>query len=124
MDDISVKRLTEVYPELSRRIVRLDSILAPQGVNIRVIQSLRPYSVQMALWRQGRDAAGNVVDRSKVVTNAKPGQSWHTYGCAVDVAPFYGGVPDWNVQHPVWKQIEQAGESLGLVSGAEWRTFP
>jgi peptidoglycan L-alanyl-D-glutamate endopeptidase CwlK len=124
MDDISLKRLAEIYPELARRVVRMDAILAPQGVITRVVQSLRPYSVQMTLWRQGRDAAGNIIDKSKVVTNARPEQSWHTYGCAVDVAPFIGGVPDWNVAHPVWKLIEETGESLGMVSGAEWRTFP
>lgn len=128
MDDISTRRLAEVYPELARRIVRLDGILTQQGIIIRVVQSLRPYSVQMTLWRQGRDAAGNVIDRSKVVTNARPEQSWHTYGCAVDVAPdnpsLPGYQPDWNVTHPSWKQIEEGGESLGMVSGADWRTFP
>lgn len=128
MDDVSLKRVAEIYPELARRVVSMDEILAPQGVIIRVTQGLRPYAVQMALWRQGRDAAGNIVDRSKVVTNARPEQSWHTYGCAVDVAPdnpsLPGYQPDWNVMHPAWKQIEEAGESLGLVSGAEWRTFP
>jgi peptidoglycan L-alanyl-D-glutamate endopeptidase CwlK len=124
MDDISTRRLNEIYPELAKRVTNLIDILAAGGMNVRVVQSLRPYCTQMTLWRQGRDGAGNIVDKSKVVTNARPEQSWHTYGCAVDLAPFHGGLPDWNLMHPGWKKIEETGESLGLVSGAEWRTFP
>jgi len=28
--------------------------------------------------------------------------------------------PDWNLQHPVWQRMVQAGESLGLYSGSEF----
>ncbi len=41
-------------------------------------------------------------------------------GLAVDVAPFDGGIPDWNRSHPAWQRIIAVGESVGLVSGSEW----
>lgn len=124
MDAISETRLLEVHPRLAELVRSMAEILAGQGIQIRVVQSLRSWKEQAALYAEGRDANGSVVDESKVVTNAKPGTSWHNFGLAVDVAPFNEGIPDWNVNHPVWKQIVSAGESVGLTSGSGWRTFP
>lgn len=92
--------------------------LEAEGIVIRVTQSLRPWATQEALYAQGRTAPGSIV------TNAEPGFSWHNFGLAVDVAPFDGALPDWNITHPVWQRLVSVGDSLGLLSGAEWRTFP
>jgi len=100
------------------------TMLLEEGIEIRVVQALRSWAEQAALYAKGRDANGNIVDKSQVVTNARPGYSYHNFGLAVDVAPFDGGIPDWNANHPVWKRIVQVGTSLGLAAGAEWRTFP
>ena len=125
MDAISESRLTEVHPLLASKIRQMADILAQSGVTLRVTQGLRSWTQQLSLWLKGRDPNGTVIDRSKVVTNAAPGHSWHNFGLAVDVVPMDNvGQPDWNVNHPVWKQIVSVGTSLGLVAGAEWRTFP
>jgi peptidoglycan L-alanyl-D-glutamate endopeptidase CwlK len=100
------------------------TMLLEEGIEIRVVQALRSWTEQAALYAKGRDVNGNIVDMSQVVTKAKPGHSYHQVGLAVDVSPFNEGVPDWNSSHPVWKRIVQVGESLGLYSGAEFRTFP
>jgi peptidoglycan LD-endopeptidase CwlK len=118
MDQTSEARLIEVHPKLAEKVRSMAEILAAEGIQIRVVQSLRSWTEQAALYAQGRTEPG------QVVTNAKPGTSWHNYGLAVDVAPFDGGIPDWNADHPVWKRIVAVGESVGLVSGSEWRTFP
>lgn len=124
MDALSEARLAEVHPKLADLVRKMADQLAEENINIRVVQSLRTYREQAALYAEGRDADGNVVDKSKVVTNAKPGTSWHNYGLAVDVAPFDGGIPDWNASHPAWQRIVAIGEGVGLVSGSTWRTFP
>lgn len=125
MDNVSEERLELVHPELARRIRQMADMLELEGVHIRVTQGLRSWTEQMNLWLKGRDIQGNVIDANKVVTKARPGYSWHQFGLAVDVVPIDAvGQPDWNVDHPVWKRIVQVGESLGLVSGSEWRTFP
>ena len=125
MDAISESRLAEVHPLLASKIRQMADTLAQSGVTIRVTQGYRSWTQQLALWLKGRDRTGAVVDKSQVVTNAQPGHSWHNFGLAVDVAPMDNtGQPDWDVNHPVWKQIVAVGESLGLVAGAEWRTFP
>lgn len=124
MDAISESRLGEVYPPLAEKIRQMYQMLETENIEIRVTQSLRSWAEQAALYAEGRDANGNIVDQSKVVTDAKPGDSYHNYGLAVDVAPFDAGIPDWDINHPAWKRIVAVGESLGLDSGSQWRTFP
>lgn len=118
LDTISEKRLSEVYPGLADKVRTMASQLETEGIDIRVTQSLRPMAEQEALYAQGRTAPGDVV------TNARAGYSWHNFGLAVDVAPLTPQGPDWNVAHPVWGRIVAIGTSLGLMAGAEWRTFP
>lgn len=124
MNAISESRLQEVHPKLAERVRSMAEMLLLENITIQVTQSLRSWAEQKALYDEGRDADGNVTDKSRIVTNAKPGYSYHNFGLAVDVAPFASGIPDWNVNHPVWKRIVSVGESVGLVSGSTWRSFP
>lgn len=56
-----------------------------------------------------------------MVTNAKPGDSYHQYGLAVDVVPTaYKSMPDWNPTGPYWVRIGVIGEGLGLTWGGRW----
>ncbi len=124
MDSLSEARLQLVNPELAGKIRRMADMLALEGIVIKVTQGLRSWTEQMNLWLKGRDKYGSVVDKSKIVTNAAPGHSYHNFGLAVDVAPFNGTDPDWNRDHPAWKRIVAVGTSLGLTAGAEFRSFP
>lgn len=124
MDKISEAHLAEVNPKLAERVRQMADMLATENIAIRVVQGLRSWSRQQELWQQGRDPEGLIVDISKVVTDAPAGHSWHNFGLAADVAPFDSGIPDWNANHPAWKRIVSVGESVGLVAGAKWRTFP
>lgn len=118
MNAISEARLKEVHPKLAERVRSMAEVLLGESIEIQVTQSLRSCKEQAALYAQGRTAPGSIV------TNAKPGHSWHNFGLAVDVAPFNGGIPDWNANHPVWKRIVAVGQSVGLLPGSSWRTFP
>lgn len=119
MDSVSEGRLQWVHPHLAEKIRQMAQILDGESVILRVTQGLRTWSEQAALYAQGRTAPG------KIVTNAAPGHSWHNFGLACDVAPMnQAGQPDWNTSHPVWQRIVYLGTSLGLESGAQWRTFP
>lgn len=124
MDSISEARLQEVHPRLADRVRQMAQMLETENIIIRVTQSLRSWKEQESLYNEGRDAEGATIDQKRVVTNAKPGHSYHNFGLAVDVAPFDGGIPDWNLDHPAWKRIVAVGKSVGLESGSEWRTFP
>lgn len=124
MDANSEARLSEVHPKLAEKVRSMAEMLALENIDIRVVQGLRTWDEQAKLYAQGRDGIGNVISPKQVVTNAKPGHSYHNLGLAVDVAPFDGGIPDWNNNHPAWKRIVAIGETVGLISGSEWRTFP
>lgn len=123
MDSISEARLHEVMPALADKISQLASQLAVEHIIFRVTQALRTWVAQDKLYAQGRAMPG------PIVTNVPGGYSWHNFGCAIDLVPMgmenHNGViaPDWNAEHPVWKRIVSVGLSLGLTSGATWRTF-
>ncbi len=128
MDAISQSRLSEVCPELARRVSQLAGLLETEGITIRVTQGLRSWDQQAELYAKGRDADGNVVNHSLIVTNAPPGHSFHNFGLAVDVVPddpsLAGFQADWNTLHPAWKRIIAIAPSSGLLDGASFRSFP
>lgn len=122
MDTVSEARLQSVYPPLADRVRRMAEMLALEGIEIRVVQAFRTTAEQQALYEQGRSREG------KIVTNCPGGHSYHNFGLAVDCCPSMHapGQPfaaDWNPEHPAWKRMEAVGQSLGLDSGATWRTF-
>lgn len=123
MEPVSEARLQEVMPALAVQIRQMDTILRLENIEIRVVQALRSWQQQDALYAQGRTTPGDIV------TNCKGGMSYHNFGLAVDCTPSINGVdaayiPDWNANHPAWKRMEAVGQSLGLDSGATWRSFP
>jgi len=118
LSNISLARLAAVEPHLAERIKQLDA-LAPE-LNIQVTQGLRTWNEQNDLYSQGRTTVGSIV------TDAPAGYSWHNFGLGVDVVPedVAVGQPDWNTSHPAWNRIVVLAPSVGLVSGATWRSFP
>lgn len=122
MDSISEARLQNLHPQLASRIRQMALILESEHIEIRVTQALRTVAEQNTLYAQGRTVPG------ARVTNCPGGYSWHNFGLAVDCCPStntpdHPFVPDWNENHPTWKRMEAVGQSLGLDSGATWRTF-
>jgi hypothetical protein len=122
MDAGSEAKLQNVFPPLADCVRRMATMLEQEGIVIRVVQGLRSWAEQDALYAQGRTAPGNIV------TNCRGGQSYHNFGLAVDCAPSKKGPgqpfdPDWNEQNPAWQRLIAVGQSVGLDSGATWRTF-
>lgn len=105
-------------PQLAALVRQMADQLALENITIRVTQGLRTWMDQDKLYAIGRILPG------REVTKAKGGESWHNYGCAVDVAPFDEGIPDWDLDHPAWARIVALGESLGLRSGISWKDEP
>src|SRR4051812_26355108 len=113
MDTSSETRLSKVHPELAKRVRLVADALKSRGIEIHVVQGLRTFAEQDALFAQGRTTKG------KKVTNARGGQSNHNFGLAVDVCPFKGGQPQWNDQK-AFKAIGQEAKKLGLEWGGDW----
>ena len=91
-----------------------------EGIDLLVTSTYRDDEAQAALYAQGRTTKG------RIVTNARPGESWHNWRCAVDVVPMRYGKPVWSTSGPdakLWNRIGAIGESCGLEWAGRWTTF-
>lgn len=115
IENISEKRIKTLQTPVARKARRLLERAAANGVNLRVTSAFRSYRMQRELYAQGRTKPG------KVVTRAKPGQSWHNFGLAFDVVEIRGGRAMW--ENSKWPEIGQWGKELGLEWGGDWKSF-
>ena len=113
----SQKRLDKVHPNLAQAVTAVINTLAAEGLKVEVVQGLRTFAEQDALFAQGRTKPG------KKVTKAKGGQSNHNYGLAVDLCPFVGTQPQWE-DEAGFARIGAAGKTQGLKWGGDWPNFP
>lgn len=98
---------------LIRELIR---IAAQEGIQLVVTEGVRSEARQQELYDRGRTN-----DKPKV-TNALPGNSWHQYGLAADVAIVKNakGQPHWPPDLSLWGRIGAIGESLGLRWGGNF----
>lgn len=90
------------------------------GIDLIVTSTLRDFAAQAVLYAQGRTAPG------RIVTNARPGESFHNFRVAFDVVPVVGGKPVWGTEGKdgeLWQQVGEIGESLGLEWAGRWKSF-
>lgn len=96
-------------------------ILAKHGVTAEVISGLRSYQQQAALYAQGRTKPG------KIVTNARPGSSWHNYGLAIDLGLFKDGKyldsANPKLADKVYSELGALAKSMGIEWAGYWTTF-
>jgi len=115
------KRLEDLYPPLATLALQILAKSETVGIPIRITNTLRTHEEQASLYAQGRTAPG------PIVTQAKPGYSYHNYGLAFDFVILAGTVPtysdrvDWN-KNEYWdyKEVGEIGKSLGLNWGGDW----
>jgi LAS superfamily LD-carboxypeptidase LdcB len=116
MNTASQNRLSKVHPRLAAGVTAMIEALASQGLTVEVVQGLRTYAEQDALFAQGRTKPG------QVVTKAKGGQSNHNFGLAVDLCPFVNGKPQWN-DNAGFIRIGAEAAKHGLQWGGDWKKF-
>ena len=114
---INSRSLDELVPPAKERVEEFLRLCALNHIDLLVTSTYRDNESQQALYDQGRTKAG------KVVTNAKAGDSWHNWRCAVDVVPLVNGKPNWDGSDPVWTKLGELGEQAGLEWAGRWRTF-
>jgi len=114
---INSRNLNDLAPPVKLRVERLMGLCVANNIDLLITSTYRDKDSQDALYAQGRTAPG------KIVTNAKGGESYHNYKCAVDVVPLVNGKPDWDGSHPVWAKIGELGKTAGLEWAGEWKKF-
>jgi len=102
------RSLNDLRPECRRLVDPWLDDCAAAEIDLLVTCTLRSMQDQAILYAQGRTTPG------PVVTNAKPGQSAHNYGLALDVVPLIHGKPDWSGNSPVWTEVANLGQARGL----------
>ena len=115
VDSRSEKTIATLLPEvqpIARALVQKSSDV---GITIKIINGLRTYEEQDALYAQGRTAPGNIV------TNARGGHSNHNFGIAFDIGVFEGN--KYLPESPKYKTVGALGIDLGLEWGGNWKTI-
>lgn len=130
-DTISVARVAALHPLIRDEVAALINKVEagfPSTVAIRVVQGLRTFEEQAALYAQGRTKPG------PIVTNAKPGHSYHSYGLAIDFAILYDKdgngtfeALSWDLDYDFdkdgasdWQEVVRVFTSVGYEWGGTW----
>lgn len=128
MDKITLERIEKLHPlvrEEVKEIIKVcDEALAGRA-KVRITQGLRTFAEQKHLYSLGRTKPG------RKVTNAKPGQSIHNYGLAVDICLIIDGktaswdtAKDWdNDRIADWYECVKIFARYGWNWGGNWIKF-
>ena len=114
---INSRNLSDLVPVCKDRAERFLNLANAAGIDLLVTSTYRDLESQAALFAQGRSKPG------AIVTNARPGQSWHNWRCAFDVVPLRNGKPVWGTSGPdgdLWRKIGEMGEAAGLEWAGRW----
>jgi len=114
-DTISQSRLLTLHPKV-RDDFKLFIEEAEKGLDIklRITSALRSFAIQEELYSQGRTKKGNII------TNAKPGSSFHNYGLAVDLVRMDGANADWSFD---LSKLLPYADKYGIDWGGNWKKF-
>lgn len=109
------RSLDDLMPVVADRAREFLKRCQAAGLSVIITSTLRTYPEQDILYAQGRRHAG------KIVTNAKPGFSWHNHGCAFDVA---FKLPDGSITWDgAWALVGELGRSVSLAWGGDFKSF-
>lgn len=128
LDKPSMDRILKLHPLLRKEAVKIlsEAQEALTGrASLRITFTLRTFAEQQAIYNQGRTKPG------KIVTNAKPGQSIHNYGLAIDIVLIIDGKEaswdtkkDWdNDKQSDWMEVVRIFKKYGWTWGGDWRSF-
>lgn len=129
MNPRNTKAIATLHPDIredvTKGVEKADLILTGFAKMI-IVQSLRTFPEQDALYAQGRTKTG------PKVTNARGGWSYHNFGLAIDFCLQLNGkdiswdtVKDWDGDGvPDWNEVVKVFEDLGFKWGKAFNDLP
>lgn len=128
IDSISIERLNRLHPRLRDEALTLYSLACQRltgRASVRVVQGYRTFSEQATIYGQGRSRPG------AVISNAKPGSSFHNYGLAFDFCLLIDGkevswdiAKDWDADGVLdWREVVDVFEAAGWAWGGRWKSI-
>ena len=124
----SVKKILQLHPKLRDEAMcilkDIVGVLTSRAWFI-VTSTYRSTDEQQRLYNIGRTTPG------RIVTNARPGHSYHNYGLALDGALLIDGKTiswdfekDWdNDRRADWFEVVQVFKEYGWEWGGDWKNF-
>lgn len=115
--------LNEAVRRGAQRLVELSK---KENVEIRITSGYRSYAEQQELYNQGRTAKSKAAGE-KIVTNAKPGTSYHNHSLAIDFVLVNSGY-DMGADFDEdgisdWIEVVSVAKLLGFEWGGDWKSF-
>lgn len=120
---INSRDLKDLLPDVEQQVRAFISQCETRGIQILVTSTYRDEESQAKLYAQGRTLPGSIV------TNAKPGESFHQYCVAFDCVPLVQGKPLWTVYDtndkllPEWEVLKEVAARVGLEWAGSWLHF-
>lgn len=114
-DTISESRLQTLHPKVKNDFkLFIEEAEKALDIKLRITSALRSFAIQEELYSQGRTKKG------KIITNAKPGSSFHNYGLAVDLVRMDGANVDWNFD---LSKLQPFADKYDIDWGGSWKKF-
>lgn len=128
--DKSVKNMgSGIHPVVKESALEMIKRAYEEGIYVQISAGYRSMEEQAKLYGQGRLGYSyngkNYSNMSKPkVTNAKPGQSYHNFGLAIDyfISSDDGRRALWTVDDQ-WRRVAEIGKELGFAWGGDWKNF-
>jgi peptidoglycan L-alanyl-D-glutamate endopeptidase CwlK len=115
-DARSSENLSGLHPRVQNLALILLQRALEAEIIIKIISGMRTIEEQDKIYAKGRTAPG------KIVTTKRGGFSNHNFGLAFDIGIFKG--KKYIEESPDYRSIGKLGESIGLVWGGSWKSFP
>ncbi|MBX9597217.1 MAG: M15 family metallopeptidase [Burkholderiales bacterium] len=114
---INSRKIEDLNPKLQELCRQFIEECRLAGIEIAITSTYRDNEYQDYLYAKGR------TDKtSKIVTNARGGDSIHNYRLAFDFVPLQDGKPEWS-DIDLFKQCGAVAMLIGLEWGGEWVHF-
>lgn len=129
---LNSRKIEDLHPHVQKLCHKFMEQCQAAGIEVLITSTYRDNESQAELYAQGRTKPGHIV------TNAKPGQSWHNWRVAFDVVPLRHGKPVWSTAGngidndptdddtddlELWQRIGEIGRFVGLEWAGDWKTF-
>ncbi|MFJ8259573.1 peptidoglycan-binding protein [Peribacillus asahii] len=126
----SVKNMgSGIHPVIKESALEMIKRAYEEGIYVQISAGYRSMEEQAKLYGQGRLGYSyngkNYSNMSKPkVTNAKPGQSYHNFGLAIDyfISSDDGRRGLWTVNDQ-WRRVAEIGKEWGFNWGGDWKHF-
>ncbi len=124
------KKIDTLHPKIREDAKSFIIEVQNKGIFLLITSGYRDYTEQSALYQKGRIKNKDGIwvkdsDRkTDIVTNAKPGHSYHNFGLAFDVVEQKGKKLLWKKsQGARWKEISEIGIAYGFEWGGNFKSI-